>query len=274
LLCLVPLVFSLLGVQESDSKNREVCRNPLGEVGDVLYDGCEKLTCTKKKKKLMWIARPAIDICCSYEGVLYPADGGEITKLWTSNNGSQVSLSCTEGPTIQVSVEEHCQTGPQPTTSASPGSPPPPSSQSIIQEIVLSITERIGEVHNSVEEKIQEIDQKVENVRISIEEKLDEIETENSKKYKRSAVRYVERFDNISEKLENIDEKLDKMDTENAKKFRSSGVRYAEKFNDISTKLENIGENLQRFGIVNKIEEHGMSVDQKVEANIDETKAV
>ena len=74
LLCLVPLVFSLLGVQESDSKNQEVCRNPLvtfltiivitrtlsqGEVGDVVYEGCEKLTCTRKRKKLMWIARPA-----------------------------------------------------------------------------------------------------------------------------------------------------------------------------------------------------------------------
>ena len=123
--------------------------------------------------------------------------------------------------------------------------------------------------------KIQEINQKVENVRISIEEKLDEIETENSKKYKRSAVRYVERFDNISEKLENIDEKLDKMETENAEKFRSSGVRYAEKFDDISTKLENIEENLEKFGIVSmKMEEAGMSVGQKVEANIDETKAV
>ena len=159
--------------------------------------------------------------------------------------------------------------------------PPPPSSQptmeieNIIQEIVLSITERIGEVQNSVEEKIQKIDQKVENVRISIEEKLDEIETENSKKFNMSVVRYAERFNNMSGELENIDKKLDKMETENAKKFRSSGVRYAEKFNDISTKLENIEENLQRVGSVSmKMEEAGMSVDQKVEANIDETKAV
>ena len=30
-----------------------------GEVGDVVYEGCEKLTCIKKKKKLMWISSQA-----------------------------------------------------------------------------------------------------------------------------------------------------------------------------------------------------------------------
>ena len=48
-----------------------------------------------------------------------------------------------------------------------------------------------------------------------------------------------------------------------------------ERFNNISEKLENIDENLERFGSVSmKMEEAGMSVDQRVEASIDETETV
>ena len=64
----------------------------------------------------------------------------------------QVSLSCTEGPTIQVSVEEQCQTAanqtePQPPTTASPLTPAPPSSQSSVEleNIMLERMHRKGE---------------------------------------------------------------------------------------------------------------------------------
>ena len=35
---------------------------------------------------------PPRDSCCSYEGDLYPADGGQIAKLWSTDNGTQVMM--------------------------------------------------------------------------------------------------------------------------------------------------------------------------------------
>ena len=77
---------------------------------------------------MKWIESPASDRCCSYEGVLY-LPGQEVARLTTSNNcfqvttmtattiittslyiNPQVILFCSSGPTMQVEVEDLCQT--------------------------------------------------------------------------------------------------------------------------------------------------------------------
>jgi len=96
-----------------------VCKRPQGEEGDVFYEGCSQFTCAKKGRKLKWIESPAIDRCCSYEGVLYPP-GQEVARLTTSNNCSQVILLCSSGATMQVEVKDLCQTTPGTNTNTCP----------------------------------------------------------------------------------------------------------------------------------------------------------
>ena len=79
LLCFLSLFVFLLGDPgpHPQGKHREVCRNPLvritltgqtsssfmwhvqGEKGDVVYDGCTKMECVKKGKKMKWLKSPS-----------------------------------------------------------------------------------------------------------------------------------------------------------------------------------------------------------------------
>jgi len=87
---------------------------------------------------LKWIESRSSDRCCSYEGTFYPP-GQEVARLTTSNNCSQVTsmttttitttslyinpqviLFCSSGPTMQVEVEDLCQTTPGTNTNTCP----------------------------------------------------------------------------------------------------------------------------------------------------------
>ena len=151
-------------------------------MGDVFYEGCSKFTCVKKGKKLKWIESPASDRCCSYEGVLYPP-GQEVARLTTSNNCSQVTsmttitttslyinpqviLFCSSGPTMQVEVENLCQTTPGTNTNSCPLAlerieamieEAQTNIEAKVEEVQSNIGSRIEEVGNNIEAQIQEV---------------------------------------------------------------------------------------------------------------------
>ena len=115
---------------------------------------------------MKWIESPASDRCCSYEGVLYPP-GQEVARLTTSNNCSQVTsmttitttslyinpqviLFCSIGPTMQVEVEDLCQTG--------GGSATTPGTNTNTCPLALErIEAMIEEAQTNIEAKIEEV---------------------------------------------------------------------------------------------------------------------
>lgn len=203
LLCLISLSSSLLG----EVRNQEFCRKPKGVEGEVIYlDGCTKITCTKVKKRLKWLRSPS-EKCCSYEGVLYPADGGEIAKLWT-NNDIQVTLSCTAGPTIEVGVEDQCQ----------PGTTPAANNTNIenkfeeILEKVFNISQKIDENGAKIEEislKVDENGAKVVDVQTNIEDKVEAVQSNIEDKVDAVESNIGDKVDEVNQNVEDNGDKLD-----------------------------------------------------------------
>ena len=133
---------------------------------------------------MKWIESPAIDRCCSHEGTLYPP-GQEVARLTTSNNCSQVTsmttttitttslyinpqviLFCSSGPTMQVEVEDLCQTGGGSVTTPGTNTNTCPLAleriEAMIEEAQTNIEAKVEEVQSNIGSRIEEVGNNIE----------------------------------------------------------------------------------------------------------------
>jgi len=98
------------GKMKAPLARKRTCSDPLGNIGEVLIQGCRRKTCRRKGKKAVWVETIESTKCCNHDQIWYEM-GETIKETQSTDNCTSTTLSCinNEGNSqIRIKTRNRC----------------------------------------------------------------------------------------------------------------------------------------------------------------------